>query len=229
VKSERNLASLTIMLVAIHFNIVYQTYLHDHSHAENKQLDIRDDKQLTQAFVFLMRRDSIVIIHEEDNLSDYKDLVCDDLMSPLLDHIKSDPQFQKLFLEFILRLIINPNCTREESLYCLLFVLDLMAILKSSLFSSIDMDTYLDYTIKRLQVTSSDVVREYLITILILIYMFSRYKLTHKRTMLEELLENYIESEEINDSLKKHCNKVLKIIKYIYCNTPPKRISFVYE
>jgi actin-like ATPase involved in cell morphogenesis len=47
--------------------------------------------------------------------------------------------------------------------------------------------------------------------------------------MLEELLENYIESEEINDSLKKHCNKVLKIIKYIYCNTPPKRISFVYE
>ena len=112
-----------------------------------------------------------------------------------------------LFLENLIRVANAINCTRELSLFILLLIYCLMISSQSSLLYTSDLESFIDYIMKRLESTDCDLVRNYLLKVLFCIIKYPGYikSSNYKRNVITEVMESYIESDLIDDELKEIC------------------------
>lgn len=150
------------------------------------------------------------IVSKSSSLSDPNNTYISKLA--LMNLLIKDSKF-KLFMECSLRILVNNSFNNEDSLYVKILILDLMNFTKSSIFFTADIESIVDYSITRLESTNTEVVREVILCILEKITYYPGYDKTyHKKIPLIELLENHIDSEEIMDSQKLKCEKIIDYI-----------------
>lgn len=117
----------------------------------------------------------------------------------------------KLFLECLLRILVNNSFSKKDSLYVMLLILDLMNYTNSSMFFIADIESLVDFSIKRLESTSTDIIRDLVLSILERVTFYPGYnKSFYKKSLLEELMENHIDSDLVTDEQKTICEKIIK-------------------
>jgi hypothetical protein len=105
---------------------------------------------------------------------------------------------------------VNNSSSKIDSLYFLILILDLMNYCNSSLFYTADLESLLDFSMKRLESTTTDVIREVLLNLLERTTFYPGYdKSNYKKSQLVELIENHLDSDLILDEHKTICEKIL--------------------
>jgi hypothetical protein len=111
--------------------------------------------------------------------------------------------------------ILNKEKDDKESIFkiCKL-ISDLLEITKSSLFYKNDLDSFMSISIHTLETTYTDELRFHFLNILNKILKFKDYfESKYKLDILEEILENYKVSDNVNDENKKLCDQILESIE----------------
>lgn len=110
----------------------------------------------------------------------------------------------KTFMEFLIRTVSSTTCSRELSLFILLLYMKLSISTQSGLLFQSDIESFIDYLSIRISATDSSLVRHYTLRTLYCIYKFC-LKVDYKKSFVHEILESYLESDEIDDEIKEIC------------------------
>lgn len=161
------------------------------------ELELSDSKFLEEKYSdHSFCNDAFNMISYKLQNNEKLDMVMNNIL--VLEDEKTD-----IILECSLRLLVNNNIHKEDSLYTIFLFFCLIDHNNKNLFRASDSETLLDYIYIRLANTSTDLVRSLLLIILLKITALPDYKKNnYKKSQIIELLENYIDSDEIMEILK---------------------------
>ena len=127
-----------------------------------------------------------------------------------LKFLKGHNKF-KLALECFIRILVNNSFEKEDTLYVMMLLIDLMNYTSSSLFFTADIESLIDFALKRLESTSTEIIRDLVLVLTERATFYPGYnKSNYKKANLEDLMDNYIDSDIINDRQKDICDEILK-------------------
>lgn len=186
-------------------NSLMKIYSYQHFHQACEELELNIDKPEN----IFNNINSIIensLRSSTENKYTYSKLV-------LLKSLPNHPKY-KLFLECILRILVNNSFSKEDSIYVMILILDLMNYNSSSLFLISDIESLLDYMMKRLESTTTDCVRDIILGLIERVTFFPGYnKSYYKKYNLEELMDNHLDSDIVSDNQKKICEIILENLK----------------
>lgn len=219
IKSEEIMTSIIKILVVMHFNEVYCKIMNK-SPSEFVHSSLHDsDEHIIESFTELMKRKSALEINKDHRIEGSKHdgnhfHIFDDLKSKVLDYyIEKESNHSKLFLEFLLRLLLTNIVTKEERLFTMLLIFDLMNSTCSSLFFLSDLEAFVDYIIMKIEKTEVEIIREYLLKVLWRVVYYPTYsKSNYRKSYLTELMDSCVDSDEVSDSHKEICTEIMNIL-----------------
>ena len=113
-----------------------------------------------------------------------------------------------LFMEILLKLI-NVDNSKEELVLFLSTYINIMKASKTCGFYANDLEIFINFAIKKLESTYTTEIKFYLLTCLEMITGFPEYhKNKYKSSYLEELIDNYLYSNNTEDELKTICKVI---------------------
>lgn len=163
--------------------------------------------------------DSLIYIKSEDIMNNVVILLTkinfdfyekkDNFLKIFQNHIKS-----RLFCECLLRNVIILKSSNQEYLYILHTIEQIVNSSINKIFSMTDIESFIDFSIHRLESTYTSIIRSYILKILKGFISVPDYAYTkYKKNLLIDLMENHIESDVIDDSQKEICDFIYNKLK----------------
>lgn len=236
IKKEELIFILIKLFSIIHFNDIYRKYIYScDSKISNYKNDVMckinmsDDANTVDICNILLKRKFLDTENIYNFLNDYyhnsnlnTNKTVDDnknnslcIISVFIKNLmllKSiNYETFKLILEYILKTLFSNICSKLEQLIIVILIIDLIISFNSSLFYKSDIEALLDYCINRLQTTSNEVIRDYILRLIILLIYSPGYNKNYfKKNVVQDTIECYLDSDEINDIQKIICNLILE-------------------
>jgi len=128
----------------------------------------------------------------------------------ILKFLTSHNKF-KLALECFIRILVNNSFEKEDTLYVMMLLIDLMNYTCSSLFFTADIESLIDFALKRLESTSTEIIRDLVLSLTERATFYPGYnKSNYKLSNLVDLMDNYIDSDIITDKQKDICDEIIQ-------------------
>lgn len=188
-----------VLLIEVYSSEIMKNYISD------KLLEC-----LFDSMIFLKSEDilnGIVILLTKINFDFYEKK--NNFLKILQSHIKA-----RLFCECLLRNVIIIKSSKEEYLYILHTIQQIVNETNSKIFSMTDIESFIDFSIHRLESTYTSIIRSFMLKILRGFISSSDYQVTkYKKNSLIDLMDNHIESDVIDNDQKKICEYILNRLK----------------
>ena len=150
----------------------------------------------------------ITIINQEYSVGSRKDQIENIFLKTFYYHEKSG-----ILIEGMIR-ILNIEPDKEAICRILQCFLDLLKSSPVCVMYSCDLESFIDVSIKILETTYTQKLRLYLLRVLEKLTRFDEfYKLKYKYVEMIEILESYVDHEDVTDKCKELCLKTLENIK----------------